>query len=239
MATIHQTRAEPIDRRRRLALIALLLLVPAPSLGVASEMIWFPGFIGLCILGASKFWIFGFPIAWAFFAEESAIARPRMNSRGLLVGLSSGLLGALVVVLGFQFLLRERIDPALIREMARKNHLLTPPVYLAVAVYICALNSLLEEYVWRWFVFARFERLLSRGAAVVLSAAAFTLHHTIILGSQFGAEMCVIGSIAVFVAGVMWSWIYAKTRSIWSAWLSHALIDIAVFWAGWQLLFVD
>ncbi len=238
MGTIEQAAAEQMERGRRLALISLLLLVPAPSLGVASEMIWFPGFIGLCILGASKFWIFGFPAAWAFFAEESALARPRPNSRGLMLGLTSGLLGATVVVLGFHFVLRERIDTTLIREMARKNHLLAPALYLAVAVYICAFNSLLEEYVWRWFVYGRFEKLVPRGWAVFLAAAAFTLHHSIILASQFGAEMCLIGSLAVFVAGLTWSWIYAKTRSIWSAWLSHALIDIAVFWAGWQLLFV-
>jgi membrane protease YdiL (CAAX protease family) len=46
-------------------------------------------------------------------------------------------------------------------------------------------------------------------------------------------------SIAVFVAGLTWSWIYARSASIWSAWASHALVDIAVFWAGWQILFVQ
>ena len=225
--------------RVRLAWLALLLLVPAPSLGVAGEMIWFPGAVGLGVYWVSKLWILGFPTAWTFFVEQSAIARPHPTSRGLMLGATSGVLGALVVALGFHFVLRERIDPTLIREMARANHLLTPAAYLAVAVYICTLNSLLEEYVWRWFVYRRFERVVPRGPAVFLAAAAFTLHHAVILYSQFGGEMCLIGSSAVFVAGLTWSWIYARTRSIWSAWLSHALIDVAVFWAGWQLLFVS
>jgi hypothetical protein len=28
-------------------------------------------------------------------------------------------------------------------------------IYLAGAVYWCTVNSILEEYVWRWFVFGR------------------------------------------------------------------------------------
>jgi uncharacterized protein len=41
----------------------------------------------------------------------------------------------------------------------------------------------------------------------------------------------------VFAAGLAWSWLYARSGSIWSAWLSHAIIDVAVCWAAWQILF--
>jgi membrane protease YdiL (CAAX protease family) len=225
--------------RRRRAALALLCLVPAPSLGVASEMLWFPGALGLSILLLTKFWILLLPLAWTLRVDRQALRWPALNSRGLLLGVGTGLVGATAVVLGYQFVLAERIDPELLREMARANHLLSPSNYLWVALYICALNSLLEEYVWRWFVFSRFEQLLGRRLAVVFAALAFTLHHTLILASQFGLELTVIGSIAVFVAGLTWSWIYARSASIWSAWASHALVDIAVFWAGWQILFVQ
>ncbi len=232
------TTNDPIMLRRRTALFGLLLLVPAPSIGVGAEMVWFPGALGLLVLAATKVWIFAFPVAWTFFVEARPVARPRPSATGLGLGIASGLLGAAVVVLAYTYALRERIDPAAIREMARANHLLTPVAYLSVAAYICAANSLLEEYVWRWFVFGRLEQLCPRPLAVILAAAAFTLHHSVILATQFGAEICVVGSLAVFVAGVTWSWIYARTRSIWSAWISHALIDVAVFWVGWDLLFV-
>ena len=223
---------------RSKAWLALLLLVPVPSLGVASEMLWFPGSLGLSILTASKFWILLMPLIWIVKVDRQVLRMPRPTSSGLGWGWLSGIVGALVVVASYHFVLAERIDPSALREMARKNHLLSHSTYLAVAVYICGLNSLLEEYVWRWFVFGKFEQLTSQRWAVILAAIAFTLHHTLILASQFGTELAVIGSFAVFVAGVAWSWIFARTRSIWSSWLSHALIDIAVFWAGWQILFV-
>jgi len=232
--------AEPTTPSGRLlAALALLLLVPAPSLGVASEMLWFPGTIGLSILAASKFWILLLPLVWTARVERRPLTRPRPVARGLGLGLASGILGAVVVAASYHFVLAARIDPALVREMARANHLLVPQNYLLAAVYFCTLNSLLEEFVWRWFVFSKFEQLVPRGAALVLASLGFTAHHTLLLATQFGTELALIGSIGVFVAGVAWSWIFARTRSIWSAWLSHALIDVAVFWAGWRILFVQ
>jgi hypothetical protein len=226
----------PAVTRRRAAL-ALLLLVPVPSLGIACEMLWFPGTLGLSLLGATKVWIFAFPMLWTALVERRPLGVGPPTKSGLQIGLATGLAGAVLVALVYHFVLRERIDPTLVREMARENHLLTPLSFGGVAVYTCTLNSLLEEYVWRWFVLGQLERLLSRRAAVVASALAFTAHHTLLLATQFDAELAVIGSIAVFVAGVTWSAIYARTRSIHGAWLSHALIDVAVFWAGWRILF--
>ncbi|MBK8177927.1 MAG: CPBP family intramembrane metalloprotease [Planctomycetes bacterium] len=225
--------------RRRAAALALLLLIPLPSLGIASEMIWFQGTLGLLILGATKVGILALPWLWSVFVDRTppALARPSRAALGLGLGLSTGLVGAAAVVLGYWFLLRDRIDPSTVREMARANHMLEPRVFLAVAVYICLLNSLLEEYVWRWFVYRQFEVLAPRPLAVVLAALGFTLHHSLILATQFGAELCWIGSLAVFTAGVAWSWLFARTRSVWCGWISHALVDVAVFWAAWRILF--
>ncbi|MEO6708703.1 MAG: type II CAAX endopeptidase family protein, partial [Planctomycetota bacterium] len=220
------------ENTRRNALLALLLLVPVPSLGIACEMLWFPGTLGLSILGATKLWILGLPLFWTALVERRSIVIDRPTSRGLGIGWLTGIVGAIGVVVIFQLVLRQRIDPALVRGMASANHLLSPRAYGLVAVYTCVFNSLLEEYVWRWFVLGRFEELMPRRLAVIASAAAFTLHHTLILATQFNLEIAVIGSIAVFAAGVTWSAIYSRTHSIWSAWLSHALIDLAVFWAG-------
>lgn len=230
---------QPARREARLALLALALLVPAPSLGIASEMIWFEGAVGLSILAATKLWILLLPLAWILWVERRPLRPPALSSRGLGPGLALGLVGGVTVVAAYEFVLRERIDPAQVREMARANHMLARGNFLLVAAYICVLNSLLEEFVWRWFVFSRFEQLLPRAAALFAAALAFTLHHTLILASQFGAELAWIGSLAVLVAGLCWSWLFARTRSIWSAWASHALVDVAVFWAAWQILFVQ
>src|SRR5688500_13742293 len=163
---------------------ALFLLVPCPSLGILSEMVWFPGALGLSILALGKVWLLAFPMVWTVAVEGQRLRWPRFTTRGLGLGLITGLVGALVVLASFELFLESRIDPTRVREMARENHFLDKRAFVGIAIYIFAVNSLLEEYVWRWFVFRQFERIVRSSAAVVLSAAAFTLHHTIILHSQ-------------------------------------------------------
>ena len=45
------------------------------------------------------------------------------------------------------------------------------------------------------------------------------------------------GSAGVFAGGVAWSWLYVRYGSIWPGYLSHAIVDVAVFGAGAALLF--
>jgi membrane protease YdiL (CAAX protease family) len=106
-----------------------------------------------------------------------------------------------------------------------------------MALYIALANSLLEEFVWRWFVFRQVERLAGPRLRVPLAALGFTLHHIVVFAVQLGTELAIAGSIAVFVAGCLWSWLYARWRSVWPGWVCHALVDAAGLWIGWQLLF--
>ncbi|HSN55424.1 MAG TPA: hypothetical protein VLT32_12165, partial [Candidatus Sulfomarinibacteraceae bacterium] len=51
-------------RARRRALVALALLAPVPSLGVAAAMVVAPGPVGNAVFTASKVWMVAFPILW-------------------------------------------------------------------------------------------------------------------------------------------------------------------------------
>jgi len=105
------------------------------------------------------------------------------------------------------------------------------------ALYWITLNSLMEEYVWRWFVFAKFEVLLGGRIAVVATGLAFTAHHVIALAAQFNWIITILGSLGVFVGGVSWSWLYLRYRSVWPCYVSHAIVDIPVFVIGYWLIF--
>ena len=99
------------------------------------------------------------------------------------------------------------------------------------------INSILEEYLWRWFVVTRCEVLMPRLAAVVLSGLLFTLHHIIALDVYFDWRVVVLGSLGVFIGGATWSWLYIRYRNIWAAYVSHVFADVIIFAIGWKLLF--
>ena len=221
---------------RRRAWLALLLLVPMPSIGVAFSMVAAPGPVGLFLWGCAKVWILALPYVWQRWAarEEGLWPRPPRGGFGLGVGTGAAM-GAAVLV-AVPLLLAPLVDVSVLRETLGAQGLLRPGAYLAMAAYIVLVNSLLEEYVWRWFVYRRCEELASVPVAVAASAAAFTLHHAVLLFSQFAAGPAALATAAVAFAGAVWSWVYARTRSIWPGWLSHVIVDVAVLVAGWNLL---
>jgi membrane protease YdiL (CAAX protease family) len=43
-------------------------------------------------------------------------------------------------------------------------------------------------------------------------------------------------SLCIAVGGLMWAYLFEKTRSIYAAWLSHLLVDLAIFAIGYDIL---
>jgi hypothetical protein len=235
---------ERSSRPRRLlprsrAALALLLLLPIPSLGTAAAMFWWPGSaLGNGIFFAGKLWIVVLPAAWLILADNGWLSWSPPRRGGFVVSalLGVAIAGAVVLV----YLLMRRLgwlDPGLVSARARQTGLDHPGLYLAGALYWITVNSLMEEYVWRWFVFRQFEVLGGGRFAVVASALGFATHHAIALAAQFAWPMMLLGSTGVFLGGAIWSWLYLRYRSIWPCYVSHAIVDVPIFVIGYALIF--
>jgi membrane protease YdiL (CAAX protease family) len=129
------------------------------------------------------------------------------------------------------------LDVASMREIAARNDLLNPTKYWALAAYLILVNSLLEEYVWRWFVFRCAATKLSARWATIFAGACFTIHHFIALNSQTTILAAGLASLGVLAGGLTWSVLYARYGSIWPGYVSHILADISVFIVGYHILF--
>ena len=114
-----------------------------------------------------------------------------------------------------------------------------PKIYFAGMIYWIFINSLLEEYVFRWFITTKSSILFNNdNAGIIFSALLFTLHHTLAL-HYFGFLwwQTFLASIGLLSAAAIWSMLYLKYRSIWVCWISHAICDIVVFYIGYYILF--
>lgn len=218
---------------------ALLLLVPVPTLGVAASMFWWPGTgLGSGVFVGSKLWILLLPAAWWVWVDKGRLSWSPPRRGGFLVASLLGLLiaGAIFAVYALTRTMGV-LDPALVAAQARETGLNRLPFYLVGSVYWVTLNSLMEEYVWRWFVFRQSEVMFGGRLAVVVSALAFTLHHVVALSAQFSWPMTLLGSAGVFAGGAIWSWLYWRYRSIWPCYVSHAIVDVPIFVIGYWLIF--
>jgi hypothetical protein len=165
--------------------------------------------------------------------------------RGVGLGIAFGLLvSAGALLLYFVWLKSTPLFQATSDKVHRwltEFNLATPGGFLAMAVFIAVLHSLLEEYYWRWFVFGRLTRYVSLPWAMVLSSLAFMSHHVIVLSVYLpGGERFWLGvmpfSLCVAAGGIVWCWLYHRSQSLLGPWLSHLLVDVTLMAIGYDML---
>ncbi len=228
---------EPVPDTPGRAALALLLVVPAPSVGVVAAMIAAPGPVGTAVFVACKAWMLLLPLAWLIVVERGRPSASPARHGGFGVGALLGVAIGVVIVAGYLLVGTRLIDAGHVRVMAAQNGIGTVARYLVAAAYWITINSVLEEYVYRWFIVRRCETLMPTGLAILASALFFTVHHVIALKVQFDWTVTTLGSAGVFIGGTIWSWLYVRYRSIWPGYVSHAIVDVAVFAVGWLIIF--
>lgn len=218
--------------------MALVLLVPAPSIGTLAAMVFFPGtMLGQGLFMASKLWLFAFPVIWLKFVDRGGFGLSPARKGGFVTGLVSGTVLSLLIVLGYYVFGQALFDKPFFIGKMREIGLGSLPVYIGGAAYWILVNSVLEEYVWRWFVYRKCEALFRPAVAVILASAFFTLHHFVALQAYLSLPLAVVCSLGVFLAGAVWSMMYMRYQSVWPGYLSHAIVDLAIFGLGAAMLY--
>ena len=143
------------------------------------------------------------------------------------------------IILAYFWVGQQTIDLTAIRTKALEVGIASPSLYLAGCVYWSFINSLIEECTWRGFVVPRCKVLVPEVIAVILAALFFTIHHSIALyGYTHNWSIVLLGSLGVFIAGIVWAWCYDNYRSIVPGYISHILADLAIAIVGYRLLFL-
>ena len=223
-----------VDEKQRDA-VALILAAPAASVALFTSTL-FGGLLGTAVWIGGKVWQIGLPAFWHLMVE----GKERSLSPALQVGLREGALlgvGMSAVMFVAWWLARGELDSEQIRGFVEPFGLLNPWLYFAAFCYWVLFNSVMEEYLFRWFIFEKFESFVSGRVAVVLAALAFTVHHLFGMWSMFPLWAAPLGSLGVFCGGVICSVLYLRYRSIWPGYLSHAIVDVTMFGIGAYILF--
>lgn len=215
-----------------------------PWLGAMVYFVWMPGTAaGRGIYAVDKVFLFLWPFIATFWLlrKPMVLERPAPGAarRSLLLGVAFALLTVVVMWLlmyhtayfGGQVragipMIRERVE-----DMGVLNH------FIAFGLFISFVNSALEEFYWRWFVYGNLRLAATPVVAHGLAALAFTLHHYVVLTQFFPGGFGLFLSLCVGVGGLTWSLLYARYGSLWGPWVSHIIVDIGFLALSYPLIF--
>ena len=225
------------SQQKNLALLGLLLVGIAPTVSVLTGFAFKAGVLAIVVFVFTKLWIFVLPAFWHLRIYKNAISRSPALNGGWAVSAGLGIVMAVVIMLAYFIIGDTLLSNEDLIEILDPFGLTTPWKLMLAILFWVFINSVLEEFVFRWFITSKIERLVSgKWLPILLSAGVFTLHHTIALAFFIDPLGNFLASSGVFIGGVIFSWIYIEYRSIWVAWIAHAIADVAVFAIAWQMI---
>jgi membrane protease YdiL (CAAX protease family) len=193
------------------------------------------------VYGFGKTLQFTLPVVWAFAVLGAKPQWRAPHARELAWGFAVGLL-VMAGMCGLYLALKPQgvFDAAAeqVRAKIVDMRLQSVALYAAMGIFYSLIHSLLEEVYWRWFVYGGLRDRLPIVPSVIVSSLGFMAHHVIVLGIFFGwsSPLTYLFSLGVAAGGAIWAGLYERMHGLYGPWLSHLLVDAAIFLIGFDMV---
>lgn len=176
---------------------------------------------------------FIFPILYTLYDKNINI-RENFKIKSIKSLLYSFLLGIgiYIVILVAYFVLKSFIDLSNIIELLDKDVNINRENFTWVAIYIPMVNSLLEEFFFRGFIFLNIKRLNGRKFAYIISAFVFALYHVAIMGNWFSPIIFILAMSGLFVGGLIFNYLNDRDGNIYNSWIVHMMANLSINTVG-------
>lgn len=177
----------------------------------------------------------GFPALYALLDKELRIRSLFvMDKQGikLVLGLC---IPVYIVILGGYLLLKDIFDFSAITQALTGNIGVNRDNFIFVSLYISFINSLLEEFFFRGFAFLTLKRVASVRFAYLFSAGVFAAYHVAMMIGWFSVGVFVIVLAGLFVGGLIFNYLNAKSGTIYPSWFVHMFANFAINTVGFML----
>lgn len=222
-----------------------LALAPAALVPCLASLLYFVllngTLFGKALYGSTKLFI----LLWPLLAMRTILPAPRARSgwnvRGHLKALPLGVLAGVGVAGSLWLALLTPIgavvsqSAASMRAQAAAMGILDH--YWTFALVLAIVNSLVEEYYWRWFLYGRLRTALGVFPSVMLASAAFALHHVVVMSQLVPGPWGFALGACVGLGGALWCLMYEAQGTVAGAWACHLLTDLAVLGIGYRAIF--
>lgn len=207
-----------------IALISILLMY-------FIEVIMSTGYIEKSVIKIVLFLIV--PITYTLFDDTIKVGGYFKIKSGKRLGYTF-LLGISIYlgILGAYFILKNFIDLSNIMEMLDKKARVDKDNFIWIALYISFVNSLLEEFFFRGFIFLNLKKISGRKFAYLVSALVFSVYHVAIMGSWFNPIIFIVAMMGLFIGALIFNYLNEKEENIYNSWIVHMMANLSINTVG-------
>ena len=159
----------------------------------------------------------------------------RFQKKGIGKALILGI-GIFVLILGGYFLLSAFMDFSGIVGALSENAGVRKGNFLFVAVYISFINSLLEEFFFRGFLFLNLKKQMRRLHAYLISSLAFSVYHVAMMIGWFDLWLFLLILAGLMVGGMIFNYLDEDQGNIYTSWFTHMFANFAINTIGFILM---
>lgn len=145
------------------------------------------------------------------------------------------LLGMLTVILGVTIaylVAKSWINIEVIRaDILSRMHISTGQL-LGAALYTTFINSFIEEYFFRKFLFLGSLSKGKRKTGYLMSSLLFSVYHVTIFLQWFNLPIMLLATSGLFIGGLIFAWFADKSESIIGSWMVHIAADAVIMVIG-------
>ncbi len=141
-----------------------------------------------------------------------------------------------VLIFAAAFSLKSFIDIEAISSDFSSRMQLNRNSMIIAGIYTIFINSFIEEYFFRGFIFQEMFKQGLKKSAYLISSAAFAIYHVTIFEAWFSVWLMMIMLFGLFTGGLLFAYFVKKTGSILTSWLIHVSADLALVLFGFLVL---
>lgn len=212
--------------------IICILVVACLVMGFV-DAVWQPGYAIKSLLKIMAFLVMPFCYSYRNKNVELKslfIVRRRGMIKAVLLGI-----GVYAFILACYFTIGNFFDFSQVTGALNKNVGVNKENFIFVAIYISFVNSLLEEFFFRGFVFMNLRKMINRRFAYAVSSIAFALYHVSMMNGWFSIWLFLLLVSALIVAGLMFNRLNEKQQNIYTSWFVHMFANFAINTVGFIL----
>lgn len=156
----------------------------------------------------------------------------KIQKKGIGIALILGLI-VYGIILGGYYIIKDIFDFSSIAKNLTSQTGVDKNNFIYVAIYISLVNSMMEEFFFRGFVF---KNLSNKVFAYVFSSGIFALYHIAMMIGWFNIPVFVLVMAGLIIGGILFNFLNEKFNTVYVSWTVHMFANFAINTIGVILL---